>query len=467
MKQSFSSIQKKEAPARAPFFLNEGSQPFFGDKDRQNAFFQKTSGQEGSMLQLQPSGSQATQNNADANLTTACDTVSTSAADKSGNGILFGNNSSILTPDAKKEILKFAAGWKSNGSSNEVLLDGYSSTAGQGSELQRRQYNLKLSCDRALSVKKEMAAAGITASLIHTTAHGESNEFGGFDENRRVQYKEKITKPQPPSVKAQDPVFSITGNPTVQAIADGNDITQSTLQVVFLNGDFSIDAVVNVQTQQASDADDWQVGITQMVGGPVSHACYSINPGSTAQTDKQHAGETFVDALNAPGIVHPDRDSDNTVFMHDDFKSGVDLKSIHQGNLFFPVKLHSEDHPSTRAKGSASALGATEAGDSHSTVSRTVRFGLMITNIVARQISTERIIPLFTAEWLMHSKVDYIFPGGGIAPQVQGNPVNIFKLLKQGPSTPADFPPVVKGKRINELQQTSRKRSWEKKCPDI
>ncbi|MFT3823208.1 MAG: DUF4157 domain-containing protein [Chitinophagaceae bacterium] len=397
---------------------------------------------------------------------TACD-LTDPTVDKDGSGVLFGLGASDISPDGKTTLAQFAGTWKQNGASREVLASGYASLEGPADVATRQAINLKISCDRAVAVKKNLVSNGVTPSLIKTIARGETAEFGNYDQNRRAQVKEVVPAPTPPTpVQSADPVFSIVGKPKVTATPDGSDATQSTLQVVFRNGDFSISGTVAVSTQKATDADDWEIGIVQTVAGPVSNACYTPPAGSSGNAPQ---GQVFVDALKATDFVYADRESPNGRFMNNKFKSGVDLKSIHQGNTFFTRDVQAEDHISTAAKGSASAVDANKAGNSRASVFRTVRFGYMLTHIIARKISTDRIIMLHTAEWEVYSKVDYTLPGGGIAFQMAPNPDNIFKVLVDRPSAATDFPPKTDGTIINEYQRDPKNKdqNWQPRCPSV
>ncbi len=108
--------------------------------------------------------------------------LSTGPGHTPGIDVLFGVSSSTLTASQKADVAAFVSAWIADGSSDEVIVDGWASVDGP------QPLNWQLSCDRAETVKSELIAQGVSASKILTIAHGESTEFSTTDlaSNRRA-----------------------------------------------------------------------------------------------------------------------------------------------------------------------------------------------------------------------------------------------------------------------------------------
>lgn len=101
--------------------------------------------------------------------------------------LLFASNSSVLTRDAVSSIRKLGQGIKNSKETYEILVDGHTDATGTSS------YNLWLSQRRAASVKLCLTEAGVDASGIKISGHGdarpvaENNTPEGRAKNRRVE----------------------------------------------------------------------------------------------------------------------------------------------------------------------------------------------------------------------------------------------------------------------------------------
>jgi len=97
----------------------------------------------------------------------------------------FAYDSSVLTPEAFPYLDYLSASLRESG--GRVTLKGYS--AGEGNAA----YGLKLSKDRANSVKTYLVNSGVNASQVVTQGHGEANPLASNDteegrvKNRRVE----------------------------------------------------------------------------------------------------------------------------------------------------------------------------------------------------------------------------------------------------------------------------------------
>ena len=103
----------------------------------------------------------------------------------------FGESSSSLIPLHAGQITALQSTLVPTDS---VEIHGYASCDGTP------QFNLGLSCDRAETVKRALTTAGSApfAGTVTTFAHGETDEFGGLLENRRVIIKVIHAAPPPP-----------------------------------------------------------------------------------------------------------------------------------------------------------------------------------------------------------------------------------------------------------------------------
>jgi len=99
--------------------------------------------------------------------------------------IQFEFNSSVLKTEAYPTLDKLSSVLRENG--GKVTLNGYASSEGTAA------YNLKLSKDRANSVKTYLVNTGVNASQVATKAYGEANPIASNDteegriQNRRVE----------------------------------------------------------------------------------------------------------------------------------------------------------------------------------------------------------------------------------------------------------------------------------------
>jgi outer membrane protein OmpA-like peptidoglycan-associated protein len=101
-----------------------------------------------------------------------CDTDLTPGA-PSGTDLLFARDQSAIVPASHDvQLTAFVAAWVASGGTDEILIHGYSSTAGD------QGFNWTLSCDRAQNVREELVRRGIPRVHIAIVAHGESTDFG-------------------------------------------------------------------------------------------------------------------------------------------------------------------------------------------------------------------------------------------------------------------------------------------------
>jgi outer membrane protein OmpA-like peptidoglycan-associated protein len=103
----------------------------------------------------------------------------------------FGESSSSLIPLHAGQVTALQSTLLAT---DTVEIHGYASCDG-GPE-----FNLGLSCDRAEAVKRALTTAGSApfTGTVTTFAHGETDEFGGLLENRRVIIKVTHAAPPPP-----------------------------------------------------------------------------------------------------------------------------------------------------------------------------------------------------------------------------------------------------------------------------
>ncbi|WP_316837478.1 OmpA family protein [Pedobacter nutrimenti] len=99
--------------------------------------------------------------------------------------IQFEFNSSVLKTESYPTLDKLSSGLRENG--GKVTLKGYASSEGTAA------YNLKLSKDRANSVKTYLVNSGVNSSAVVTKGYGEANPVASNDteegriQNRRVE----------------------------------------------------------------------------------------------------------------------------------------------------------------------------------------------------------------------------------------------------------------------------------------
>jgi outer membrane protein OmpA-like peptidoglycan-associated protein len=108
--------------------------------------------------------------------------VESGAGHFSGQNVMFGRDSSALSPSDQTDVDRFAKAWKSAGGSTPIRVDGYASVEGAAA------YNLGLSCRRALAVRHELSLRGVPMGMITPVAHGETIEFDAktLPPNRRA-----------------------------------------------------------------------------------------------------------------------------------------------------------------------------------------------------------------------------------------------------------------------------------------
>ncbi|HWK04715.1 MAG TPA: DUF4157 domain-containing protein [Puia sp.] len=394
----------------------------------------------------------------------SCDAVETNSVDKTGSALKFETSSSNVSSKTSQDTLNlFTKTWQQNGSKNEVLVNGYASLQGPADTESRQAMNLGFSCDRANSVKADLIAKGVTAALITTIAHGETSEFGSFEENRRVQFKEKIAAPPKPS--AQDPNFHVI---SVNAITtpDGKNNSENGF-IILRHGTFEINAEVSAFSPQPSDFDDWQLGIVQMAGS-FQRACYKFPP-AKQNPNNTHKDDVFVEGsqTKAPNFLMPDRANEfpPPIFLDNDVRGGSDLAGLHHGQSLITLKLRAVDMPTIKNL-PANAVADKDIMNKHpeadgAEINKIIRFNIFITHVIGRQKSSGRIIPLHVVGWFLLYSGDFNQPGSTLGIEIS-NQVNIFeKSSVDRPSAPTDGLPIVDGQAINFLPKEF---SWQKNC---
>ena len=98
------------------------------------------------------------------------------------------NDSSILGGD----VTNFVNNWRTSGGSEQIQIDGYASCDGP------EELNWKLSCDRAMALKRELVSQGVSPLLIHTIANGETDQFSSTNlSSNRVAEASIASSPGP------------------------------------------------------------------------------------------------------------------------------------------------------------------------------------------------------------------------------------------------------------------------------
>ena len=103
-----------------------------------------------------------------------------------GDIVYFSSDSTDLTPDAKQS-LNAQAQWLGRYANNTVTIEGHADERGT------REYNIALGAKRADSVKRYLAAHGVTAARVRTISYGKERPVATCDDiscwskNRRAQ----------------------------------------------------------------------------------------------------------------------------------------------------------------------------------------------------------------------------------------------------------------------------------------
>lgn len=111
--------------------------------------------------------------------------------DKVGLVILFEYNSAAITPEGKKLLAGFAEVLNKELAGRNFLIDGHTDNIGS------RDYNLRLSQERARSVKSWLSANGVDSSRLEVRGYGlekpifDNDTESGRSKNRRVEFEEK------------------------------------------------------------------------------------------------------------------------------------------------------------------------------------------------------------------------------------------------------------------------------------
>jgi Domain of unknown function (DUF4157) len=269
----------------------------------------------------------------------------------------------------------------------------------------------------------------------------------------RVIYRQLIPGPV-------DPTFTIAGTPNVTATPDGTEVNTPNQVNLFL-GSFVMNARVQVQASVPTTLNDWEVGVVQMVSGAVDATCYQRPALRTGRTSSLR---TFVERMTTQSqMFHPDRSPASTVFY--DPGSMADLATYSSGTGSFVVSLHAEDHPGYRSVRGAASAHTHDLGDTDVELKHHRHLGFFYTYIVARQKSTERLIPLYTMRWWAASDYGYFSPGTGIDFTATNRSSLQFHLISSNVFSHSDFFPIVRGPTMGERSRL-RSQEWrDGECP--
>lgn len=103
----------------------------------------------------------------------------------------FGVNRSTLTAAQRDQVGQFVENWEARSANEEIEADGFASTDGP------EDYNLRLSRQRAQSVRADLVDRGVPADMVDTTAHGETTAFCSPEANRRAVIRSLPSGPLP------------------------------------------------------------------------------------------------------------------------------------------------------------------------------------------------------------------------------------------------------------------------------
>jgi outer membrane protein OmpA-like peptidoglycan-associated protein len=111
--------------------------------------------------------------------------------EKVGLLILFEYNSAVITPEGKNLLAGYAAMLNKELAGRNFLINGHTDNIGS------RDYNLRLSLERANSVKSYLSANGVDPSRLEVRGYGfdkpifDNDTESGRSKNRRVEFEEK------------------------------------------------------------------------------------------------------------------------------------------------------------------------------------------------------------------------------------------------------------------------------------
>jgi outer membrane protein OmpA-like peptidoglycan-associated protein len=319
-------------------------------------------------------------------------------------------------------------------------------------------FNRSLSCNRAAAAVAVLNQKGFGPNIKSVSATG---GIPGTTQDPKFRAVEvTVTGAVVPS---QGPTFSIVGNPVVTAVVNpSNASVIDTFQVNQAMGDFDLAAVVSMQAPQASDFDDWQIGAVQTAVTPAHQRCFKFPAGVTPPPAHQHPNEVFVAHLQGlPGPLIPDRDDSDPIFMSVKFKD--DLATLHHGRTSFTFGVKAHDTPSLGGRNGLFNI-TNDPLDGQSLVFREHKFLFALTHVIARQKSSGRVIPLYTAEWFTFWDIAYDPSAGTGIPPVEHVLDRRFQRISDHRFGPTDQAPIVGGKAIRSFSFGGQ---YQASCPSL
>jgi len=381
-----------------------------------------------------------------------CEIVPSSAkAPITGERFFFNVNCDEFAPGEGARLQAFIDPTKLTSGTN-ITIRGMASADGAA------DFNQSLSCSRAAAAVAVLNAKGLGPNIKSVVATG---GIPGTMHDPKFRAVEVTVTGS--AVPTQGPAFSIVGNPKVTAVANPSNTTNiDTLLVSQAMGDFDLSAVVSMQATQASDFDDWQIGAVQTAVEPAHQRCFKFPAGVTPPPAHQHPNEVFVASLQGlPGALVPDRDDSDPIFMSVKFKD--DLATIHQGRTSFTSPVTAHDTP--KIGGLNGLFNVTQDPlDGQSLVFREHKFLFALTHVIARQKSSGRIIPLYTAEWFTFWDIAYDPSAGTGIPPVEHVLDRRFEKISDHRFAAADQAPVVGGKSLRNFKFGGQ---YQASCPSF
>lgn len=296
-------------------------------------------------------------------------------------------------------------------------------------------------------------------------AAGVNGEYGVPDVNARVlgghgrqlQRWQSGAQQEAPAVVQRRPPVTIEGEPEATATPSGEESNSPNMVHLSL-GRFSMSAILRAQAPQVSDFDGWEVGVIQMMSGPIATSCYR-RPASAGQ----RSSRIFVDREETrSGPFYPDRDPGSAVFFSD--TAVADLGQLNGGRLNFQFTLRAADHLISNIFGFASAVTRDE-NDRDVELFRHRRAGNFYTYVVARERSSGPLFPLYTITWWMGADYTFFTPGAGIDFVSRAESPLFFRLIHKHLFVSSDFFPVTTGTPMNDWSREHQRQYWGAECP--
>ncbi len=302
--------------------------------------------------------------------------------------------------------------------------------------------------------------------IAHELAHTVQQSSAPAAEIRRQHDGGAVPPSTPPAsttTPAPDPTFTLEGTPDVSArpsLVDRSDNLATDISF----GDFSIRASVRTRAPAGSNPSDWQVGIIQMVSGPVDTTCFrrDIDP-HHPPAPSAPPEQVYVRRLERrPGPFYPDKDPAYPgVFTDSSSARTVRPAASSPGGDVTTVA--DEDHPGFQSYLAASAY-TQSMRDTNVWLNRNLHHGFFYTYVAAVNSVSGRILPLYTARWWMSADYTFINPGYGI-PFTPVRHALVFQIAERHPFRSSDFFPITTGITMNEWSRSHYQGAWEPECP--